>query len=84
MCVQEKEVSRGLEELGSIVKIFTNGNGFIRRKHFPRSRNDAFFTSSDAVEGLKFGDEVIFRLSQIAKKDRERKGSIAVLVRKIM
>jgi cold shock CspA family protein len=76
MSHKKTEVSKGLEELGTVIKKCSGGYGFIRRDLHPKKHSNAFFHASHvkAFNKLAVGDRVRFTLSQVSKAERKRLG----------
>jgi cold shock CspA family protein len=79
---------KGLEGVGTVIKRFPNGYGFIRRDSHPKKSHNLYFHARDTIDWkkLRVGHRVSFRLSQMTKQERKEKGvknRIAVQVRKI-
>jgi cold shock CspA family protein len=76
MSNKNTKVSKGLEELGIIIKKCSGGYGFIQRDLHPKKRSNVFFHASHvkAFDKLAVGDRVRFTLSQVPKAERKRLG----------
>lgn len=73
---QESKISKGLEEVGSVIKKCKGGYGFIRRDLHPKKSHNAYFHVSNTIDfgKLQIGERVRFRLSQVSKKERKKSG----------